>query len=303
MSQAQVNEAEGLEQGTEGGEYSEDFDLDYGESSQSASEPEGTQEGQQSVAEPPLETPQDGQPQPQSQEQPQPESTQTQENLQAPQTSDVELLQSELNKAYSIINSYQQRELEQKAFAQQQAQQQPQAQQLQKTQPGEVQKLDFLQGQDHIEILQDANKFNDLLANVATVAFTAAVNAAQERVMRSIPSIVQASSEQQTAIANITRDFYEKNADLSNFRPAVSMAAMQLFNENPSMQLPELLSKAAERTREILHIKGVQQQRTRRPAQPAGRSVRSAGGNRAPAATNNNGLTDQEQQILDLLTF
>lgn len=217
------------------------------------------------------------------------------------QLTDVEALQKQLNDALGIISQYKQSELAQQPTQQPQDSQQKPEQTLKNVEPGQVVQLDFLQGQDHIEILKDPEQFNNLLCQVATVSFNAAVNAAQEQVMRKIPEIVQSAAQQQSSISNITRDFYAKNPDLDKFRPAVSMAAMQLYNENPNLQLPELLQGAAQRTREMLRLNKSAVQRGRQPAQPAGGSIRSAGGNRQPSSTSQ--ITDQEQQILDLLNF
>lgn len=237
------------------------------------------------------------------------EEQQSQDNIQEgqpqnEQPTDIEVLQSQLNDALGIISQYEQQKLlngQSQSQSNQQEQQSQPEQSLKNVEPGEVVQLDFLRGQDHIEILRDPEQFNNLLCQVATVSFNAAVQAAQEQVMRRIPNIVQSAAQQQQSISNITRDFYSKNPDLDKFRPAVSMAAMQLFNENPNLQLPDLLKGAAERTREMLRLSQSGVQRGRRPAQPAGGSIRSAGGNRQPVGQPQ--LSDQEQQILDLLTL
>lgn len=170
---------------------------------------------------------------------------------------------------------------------------------LQQVAPGQVSQLDFFQGEDHVAILEDPAKLNALLNKVATVAFNAAVNASEERVMRRIPSIVSSSAQQQMAIGDVTRDFYAANQDLVNFKQAVSMAAMQIYQENPNLQLPELLSQAAARTREILHLKGIDPGRKRVPAQPAGNSVRGG----VDRLASDPQLSEQQKQIADLLDF
>lgn len=247
------------------------------------------------------ETDEKGQNLPLVEEQPAQEQTQEgqpTEQLQEQPLSDVESLQRQLNDALGIINQYKQQELSQ---PKEQKQEPSQAQTLQAQQPGEVPKLDFLQGRDHLDILQDPEKFNNLLCQVATVSFQAAVNAAQEQVMKRIPDIVQSAAQQQASVQSLTQEFYAKNPDLTPFKQAVSMAAMQLYNENPNLTLPDLLTQAGERTRGILRLSKAGAQPGRRPAQPAGGSVRSAGGNRQQAGTPQ--MTEQERQILDLITF
>ena len=160
----------------------------------------------------------------------------------------------------------------------------------------EVSDLDFIGEADHLGILEDRAKFNGLLNKLATVVFNASVNAAQERILRQIPRVVDTAANQQMQIRDIVGRFYAANADLAAYKPAVSMAAIQLHNENPNMPLEEMLTKAAQKTREVLRIRpGGQRQRV--PAQPVGRG--RVGADRAVRSPS---LTDQEQQILDLLS-
>lgn len=205
-------------------------------------------------------------------------------------------LRRQLAEAMGQLSQYKQKELENPSQA---ATPGEAPSPLQQVGPGQVSQLDFLQGEDHVAILEDPAKFNALLNKVATVAFNAAVNAAQEQVMRRIPSIVSSSAQQQVAIGDVVRDFYAANQDLVPFKQAVSMAAMQLYQEKPDLQLPELLAQASARTREILHLKGIAPGRKRVPAQPAGNSVQG-GVNRTASDPQ---LSDQQKQIADLLDF
>lgn len=258
---------------------------------------------------PPVEEAQEQAP---TQEQPQPvEGDSSRQNLEAsvppqqeqpaPGLSTEEELRRQLTEAMGVINQLRQGQLEQPAQAQP-AQQQPPQQApspFQNLQPGQTAQLDFLQGQDHVAILEDPQKFNELLSRVATTAFTAAVQAAQEQVMLRIPSIVSSTASQQQEIARIADDFYRANSDLANFKPAVSMAATQLYQENPNLTLPELLAQAATRTREVLHLKSAVAAagRKRSPAQPAGNSVQGGGSRTASDPQ----LSDMQKQIADLL--
>lgn len=161
----------------------------------------------------------------------------------------------------------------------------------------EVSNLDFLGQDDHISILESREKFNGILNKVATVAYNAAVMAAQERILRQIPSVVETAANQQLQIKDIVGRFYEKNKDLEAYRPAVSMAAINLHNHNPNMPLEELLSKAADETRKVLRIRPGTPTRQRVPAQPVGSG--RVGNDRTYRPTN---LSEQEQQILDILS-
>lgn len=164
---------------------------------------------------------------------------------------------------------------------------------------GAITNVDFLQGltdDSYIAMLESPEQFNKVLNTVATTAYIAATNAAQESLMRRIPEIVSNSVNQQKYIHGTTDKFYEQNPDLTAYKSAVAMAAIQLFNEQPNLSLPDLLQQAGSRTREMLRIKP-NSQRKRMPAQPAGSSV-TGGLDRASSAP---ALTDQERQILDLL--
>lgn len=235
------------------------------------------------------------------------------------QVSDVEALQAKVNELMGIISQHEQQKLlntppaqaAKAQAAQEQGQPSPGSQQAQSVfqppMPGQVTNLDFLGGlkdQEYVDFLSDPSKFNEMLNKVATVTYNAAVTSAQEQIMMRIPQLVQSAAQQQMSINNITQQFYEQNADLKNFRQAVSMAAVQLYNENPKLQLPELLAGAAKRTREMLHLTQAQPGggRKRRPAQPAGGSVRSSVPGRQQVGQEPE-LTDQQKQIMDLLNF
>lgn len=164
-------------------------------------------------------------------------------------------------------------------------------------QSSEVSSVDFLGDvADHVSLLEDRAQFNAMLNKVATVAYNAAVMAAQERILRQIPQVVETTANQQMQIKDIVGRFYTTHKDLEPYKPAVSMAAIKLHNENPNMPLEEMLNKAAEETRRVLRLRpGAGRVRT--PAQPGGTG--RIGSNRTTGGSN---LTEQEQQILDLLS-
>lgn len=211
-------------------------------------------------------------------------------------------LRSQLNDAMGRLAMYERAEMAAKATAPQQtptqeAQSQPAPVQptiqLPKS-PTEVTNVDFLGDADHLQILEDKAKFNGLLNKVITVAMNASTMMAQEQILRQIPDIVQRSAEQQHNIHKLTDDFYTANPDLVPYKQAVSMAAMQVYNEKPSSTLSEILAEAATRTRKTLQLTTT---RKRVPAQPVGRG---GGVDRTVAAPQ---LNSTEQQILDLLNI
>lgn len=212
---------------------------------------------------------------------------------------DAESLRRQLAEANLRLLQY-----EQGSAKQPQAQPQPEPAPTQPQQPSafpqmpnEVSSLDFIGQEDHIKILESKESFNALLNKVATVAYNAAVMASQERILRQIPHVVETTANQQMQIKDIVGRFYSANKDLEPYKPAVSMAAIKLHNENPNMPLEEMLNKAAEETRKVLRIRPGTQARQRVPAQPVGGG--RVGGDRTTRPAN---LTEQEQQILDLLS-
>lgn len=166
---------------------------------------------------------------------------------------------------------------------------------------GQVTTVGFIENmseEDYADLISSPAKFNELLNKVATVAYTAAVNAAQENIMRQIPNIVNTSAQQQAYIQSITTEFYKENADLLNYKSTVAMAIQQVCNEEPNIPIKEALAKAAERTRQVLRIRP--ESRRRMPAQPAGNSVSGSGVDRLSSAPQ---MSEQQRQIMELLSI
>lgn len=247
----------------------------------------------------PEEQPNEGQPNEGGELEPAPQPEGGEPPLTEGEEDDAESLRRQLAEANLRLLQY-----EQGSVKQSQAQPQPETAPTQPQQPSafpqmpnEVSSLDFIGQEDHIKILESKESFNALLNKVATVAYNAAVMASQERILRQIPHVVETTANQQMQIKDIVGRFYSANKDLEPYKPAVSMAAIKLHNENPNMPLEEMLNKAAEETRKVLRIRPGTQARQRVPAQPVGGG--RVGGDRTTRPAN---LTEQEQQILDLLS-
>lgn len=247
----------------------------------------------------PEEQPNEGQPNEGGEPEPAPQPEGGEPSLTEGEEDDAESLRRQLAEANLRLLQY-----EQGSVKQSQAQPQPETAPTQPQQPSafpqmpnEVSSLDFIGQEDHIRILESKESFNALLNKVATVAYNAAVMASQERILRQIPHVVETTANQQMQIKDIVGRFYSANKDLEPYKPAVSMAAIKLHNENPNMPLEEMLNKAAEETRKVLRIRPGTQARQRVPAQPVGGG--RVGGDRTTRPVN---LTEQEQQILDLLS-
>lgn len=213
-------------------------------------------------------------------------------------------LRAQLDEAMGKLAQYERAALADKMNAPQQETQQPPTAPQQPTlpqpafqlpkSPSEVTNVDFLGDTDHLQILESREQFNALLNRIVTVAMNASTMMSQETILRQIPDIVQRSAQQQHNISKITENFYAANPDLASYKQAVSMAAMQAYNDNPGLSLEELLAEAGSRTRKALQLTVTRQ---RVPAQPVGRG---GGVDRTAQAPQ---LSSTEQQILDMLNL
>ncbi len=162
--------------------------------------------------------------------------------------------------------------------------------------PQQISQLDFLRGRDVADILGSPEGLNGLLNEVATVAARAGQQAGYEQALRSIPQVVQSTAQQQFRTQAATESFFSTNADLKPFRHAVSMAAVDFYQKNPTASIEQILEGAGKKTREVLRMRGTVVNRT--PAQPA---VAMAGaGQRTQAAPKLNSVEQQIAELLDL---
>lgn len=162
--------------------------------------------------------------------------------------------------------------------------------------PQEVSNLDFLQGKSPADLFESPEEFNALMNRIATTAARAGQQAGYEMAMRTIPSVVQSSAQQQFQLQTAADNFYKKNSDLVPFKKAVSMAALDYYSKNPGATPDQILEGAAVATRDILRLRGTAVGRV--PAQPAATPGVGGGTSRNEPTVQ---LTTMEQQILDTL--
>jgi hypothetical protein len=163
--------------------------------------------------------------------------------------------------------------------------------------PQEVSQLDFLNGQAPTDFLESPEAFNGLLNRVATIAARAGQQAGYEMAMRTVPSVVQSSAQQQFQLQHAADNFYKQNADLVPFKKAVSLAALDFYSKNPGATPEQILEGASVATRNILRMRGTTAGRV--PAQPAATPGVVGGAPRTAAPAQ---LTPLEQQILDTIS-
>lgn len=161
------------------------------------------------------------------------------------------------------------------------------------TQTGiELDAQDFLLDEDLDLLFSDKAKVNALLNKVVKLSVEASTNIAQERVLRSVPEVVRAASQQQITINNAVEKFYKDRPHLSAFRSAVAAAATGVHAEHPDWALDKVLEEAGTRTERMLALSAEGKRTPAFPSTPGGSP------NRAPKGYK---LSTLEKEILDLI--
>lgn len=111
--------------------------------------------------------------------------------------------------------------------------------------------IDIFGGQDFDEVLSDKNKFIGMLANYGKVIMQETF----KTIAVQLPNVVNEQVVYQTKTKEMADEFYRVNSDLANVRPTVSAVMQSVIAENPGMDMTNILSKTAEKTRELLGIK------------------------------------------------
>lgn len=159
-----------------------------------------------------------------------------------------------------------------------------------------IEKIDFLGDASIDDVLDNKERFNELLNNVLVQATGAAQRKAYERVLLSVPDLVLGHINRQSVITKMVSDFYEVNDDLIPVKKTVGAVANTVHAEHPDWQLEEVFKEAAVRTRTVLGLKKkVGEKGTSAIGDPA--FVKTGGGK----TVKKSGTTLQDE-INDLLT-
>lgn len=78
---------------------------------------------------------------------------------------------------------------------------------------------------------------------------------AVERVVQSIPQLVQNMVKQQIYMNELSREFYQANEDLAGIRPFVGVIANEIASKNPGFTPEQVLENTATAVRERLKLK------------------------------------------------
>ena len=112
-------------------------------------------------------------------------------------------------------------------------------------------KGDFLNGIDLEDALNDSDNFNKVLSNVASTT-RQSIGQEVQKVLRSLPGIIQSVVVEQITLAEKSRDFYAGNRDLEQFKPVVTSVARELASKNPDWTVDKLYEELGNTVRKKL---------------------------------------------------
>ena len=159
--------------------------------------------------------------------------------------SDISPEQAEISRLRQLLEEANAKFVEKQAPAQKSSENNP---------PTTIQARDFLpEGVDVEDVLTDKGKLNQLL----NVVHQAAVAEATQRFVLSVPEIVAAQVQQQTALRQSVESFYTKHPHLSGFKRTVAAAATEISAANPDWSVDQVFDAAAAKATELI---GWQQQ-------------------------------------------
>ena len=125
--------------------------------------------------------------------------------------------------------------------------------------------LDFLEGIDMEALTSKPEVLNKVLNNMVKIASdrgrVAGAKEATEKMLRSIPKLVEENNSQRSAMKIAVQGFYAKNPDLKEWSHAVSMTANEIAAQNPGFTLSQLMDKTGETVRARLKLKGQAKQK------------------------------------------
>lgn len=115
-----------------------------------------------------------------------------------------------------------------------------------------IDEVDFVGDEDIDYIVSDKVSFNKVLNKLRSEVLKDIRN----EVSTYVPKVVAPEIAQQIEVDKTINNFYSENQDLVPFKKAVGYIANELFAKDPTIQLGDLLVKAAEETRKSfgLHL-------------------------------------------------
>jgi len=163
----------------------------------------------------------------------------------------------------------------------------------------EIDPQDFLGDTSIDDLVDDKDKFNEVLGKVCTKAVETAKTQVFEKVLLAIPNIVLGHVNRSTVVGEMVKNFYTANEDLVAVKKTVSAVANNLHAENPDWDLDRVFKEAGPKTREVL---GMRKQTVKKESggkfdNPA---FRKEGGGKPPAKRKDTSLQTEIDDLLNL---
>ena len=114
--------------------------------------------------------------------------------------------------------------------------------------------VDFIGDDDLDEVTSDKERLNALLNRVYKAGVGAGTQLGSEKVLRSIPEIVQKNIKAQTSMMKAKETFYTNNPDLQPYPMVVAEAFTKMATDNPELTMEKLLEKTEVETRGRLNL-------------------------------------------------
>ena len=151
------------------------------------------------------------------------------------------------------------------------------------------------EGVDFSEVLDSEDAFKGFMTTVLQTIYQQ-----QQQTAQNIPQYVQQYTRQQQAMQEVHIAFYEEYPELSGVKNYVGQVATGIAQQNPGMELTEILAKAAETARTTLGIEPGQTESQEVKPKPKTKKANLPGarGSRTPQPKK----TELQSEIDDLLT-
>ena len=156
--------------------------------------------------------------------------------------------------------------------------------------------IDFIGNLNIDDVIDDKNKFNDLLNKVFITGVMANQEIMKGNIIPEIPRLISKHVEDKAAVDDFLNKFYSANEELKNVKMTVSHVVKQVHAEKPDLKPAEVFNEAAERTRKMLGIRKVTKKADGDFNDPA--FVHKKGGSKVPAK----GADGLQSQIDELIT-
>lgn len=131
-------------------------------------------------------------------------------------------------------------------------------------------------GEESLEgVLDNPDKFNQVIGTALDKYGTMITR----KILTSLPRVVMEQVKQQGVIRTAVSAFYEENEDLKGYRKLVGATVNEVVAEKPEWKMDKVFTEAADRTRNVLGLKKVAQEKKGKKnpsfAKPKGKSGKS----------------------------